>query len=182
MKDKIKTTAIDDGQFNREKDKETKLIATTTQGPIYIEDVKSTNITVNGLDSTKKIIQMIQNSGQIQQSKAILTNGTTAAGFNLINLKKINKETNKPVIAVLKKKPNREKVDKALQNTEKEKKRRKIIDKNPSYREHGEIYYSAVGIENKETEELLDKLIYRGNYPEPLRISHLIASGVTEHG
>ncbi len=182
MKDKIKVTAIDDGQFNREKDKQTTLIATTTQGPTYIENIESTTIKIDGLNSTQKIIQMIQNSNQIQQSKAILTNGTTVAGFNILDHKKINKETGKPIIATLKKKPNKEKVEKALQHTEKKEKRMKIIDKNPKYHQHGEIHYSTTGMKKEKAEKLLDKLTYRGNYPEPLRISHLIASGVTEYG
>lgn len=181
MKEKLKTTAIDDGAFNREKHEKTRIIATITQGPNHIEKVKSTTVEIDGDNATQKITQLA-NKPSIQQTNLILIHGTTVAGFNIIDTSKIYKDLKKPIITVLREKPNQEKIKKALKNTKNTEKKMKKIKNNPKYKKHKNIYYTAKGIEQKEAEKTLDKLTIQGNLPEPLRITHTIARGIThEH-
>jgi len=179
MKKQVRVTAIDDGRFNKYKDKKAEVIAVTTRGPLYIEKITKKKIEVDGNNSTDKLIQLVSSSNHVKNSKAVLIHGTTLAGLNIIDLNRFHKETNKPVVTILRDKPNQEKIKKAIEKSGSNGKKKQIIDKNPKYKHYKGIHYSAVGINSKQTEELLETITYRGNYPEPLRISHIVASGVT---
>lgn len=182
MKPKEKTTAINDGPFKREEQRETTATAVTTQKKLYIENIETTELKIDGKKATEKIIKLHNNSNHIKQSNLILLHGTTIAGFNIINVPKLHKKTQKPIITVLREKPNEQKIKKAIKNTKNHKQKLKTIKQNPKYKKHPEknIYYTNTGRAQKEAETTLERLIHKGNYPEPLRIARIITRAITE--
>jgi|GEM_PF-5122979 len=178
----IKTTAVADGSFNREKQKETTITAVTTQGKFYIENIETTRVKIDGENATNKIIELNNEKNSVKQSNLFLLQGTTIAGLNVINIPRIYEKTKKPVITVLSKKPSEEKIKKAIKKVENSEEKLKKLNENPKYRKHEEknIYYSSIGLNNKETERIIEKMIHKGNYPESLRITKKIARSITE--
>ncbi len=183
MKPKEKTTAVNNGSFKKQENEETTITAVTVQGKLYIENIETTKIKIDGTKATEKIIKLHSNSNHIKQSNNILLHGTTIAGFNILNIPKLHRETQKPVITVLRKKPDKQKIEKAIKNTKNHGKKLETIKQNPKYRKHPNknIYYTNTGIPKKEAEIKLERLIHKGNYPEPLRIARLITKAITKN-
>ncbi len=171
MKPNVRVLGIDDGAFSKS-DKTVLVVGALVRGKTELEAVMSATVTVDGNDATEKIAKMINNSKRKSQIKAVLLHGSTVAGFNLINLKELYRRTGKPVISVYRKKPDLEKVRKALEK----------IGKRPctlSFSEYSQGMFSSEGISKEDSRELLDSLLVRSSIPEPVRYAHVIASGVT---
>merc|ERR1712173_223269 len=71
-------------------------------------------LTRDGMDATDCICRMIIASKFYDQLHVVLLNGITFGGFNFCNIKDLSERLSKPVIAVMRKKPNFTKIRKAL--------------------------------------------------------------------
>ncbi|KKN24359.1 hypothetical protein LCGC14_0895600 [marine sediment metagenome] len=182
MKENPITIGFDDASFNlKSGSKTTYLIGVVCQGFRMAKVIKA-EIKIDGYDSTEKLIELVvENQKHVQY---ILTHTITFGGFNLINLRKIYKETEKPIIAI-----NDRNVDlKAVLNTLKQKfpknykqKVRNIINAGNLYQTKiqtagglSSLYFHKKGIKIHEVETLLQKTCIDSKLPECIRIAHLI--------
>lgn len=183
MKDEIRILGIDDGYFRKNIDKESLIVGVIMRGYKQIDGVLSNKITVDGDDSTDKIIEMIKRTKHYYQIRVIMTNGITLAGFNIIDMHRIYEELKLPIISVVRKKPNLEKFLEALKKTNNYEKKLNILKKLPEPKpvktKHGISYYQSVGLSDEECTEIILKTAKYSRIPEPVRVAHLIAMGVT---
>lgn len=181
IKKGIKIIGIACSSFNREKDAEVKIIGTIYRGSELIEGILSTVVTVDGEDATIKIAEMITNSDHFKQLKIIMTRGVTIAGFNFIDLKKLFELTKLPIISIVDRKPNMEKITAALLNLENGNYRLQIIEQNgypiplTSNPQEESIFVQYVGLKQEEMESIITNSTLLGKIPEPLRAATLIA-------
>jgi endonuclease V-like protein UPF0215 family len=142
-----------------------------------------TTVAIDGLDATEKVVSMINISPHRKQLRLIMLNGITVAGFNLVDIKKLNLETKLPVLALTHEKPDLESIRRALKKLPDFEKRWKIILEAGEIHEvtnkGTEIYLELAGISLSDAEEIIKLTSTRSCLPEPLRVAHLIASGVT---
>ncbi|NHJ31647.1 MAG: DUF99 family protein, partial [Asgard group archaeon] len=115
LKKGIKIIGIACASFNREKDEKVSIIGAIYRGSLLLEGVLRNQVTVDGNDATNKIFEMIQQSTHQQQLKLIMTRGVTIAGFNYIDLEQLHQLTDLPIISVVDREPNMEKIAEALQ-------------------------------------------------------------------
>jgi len=113
------------------------------------------------------------------QLQCIFLNGIAVAGFNVIDVKELNKKTKLPVVVIIRRKPNIEKIKKTLVKINKKSKIR-LIEKAGSVIPAGKIYMQITGISIEKAKEILKIVCTRSLIPEPIRMSHLIASGITD--
>ena len=106
IKEGIKVLGIACSSFNRENDKTVSVIGVVLRGIDFLEGVLKTTVTVDGLDATEKIIEMIEKSSHKNQLKCIITRGVTIAGFNYIDMLQIFEKTGLPVISIVDRQPN----------------------------------------------------------------------------
>lgn len=181
MKNQIRILGIDDSPFSFS-DKYSIIIGVIMRGGSYIEGVLSRKIEVDGDDGTFKCIDMVKKSKHNKQLKSILLNGINFCGFNVINIEKIYLETDIPVITVTRDKPNFEKIKNALiKNFSDWKNKFEIIEKGSLYKvdtNFNPIYIKCVGINFEEAKEIIKISTIRGVIPEPIRVAHIIASGI----
>ncbi|HDD71376.1 MAG TPA: DUF99 family protein [Candidatus Aenigmarchaeota archaeon] len=134
------------------------------------------------MEATQKIVKLINSSRHKQQLKVIMFDGITMAGFNLIDIKKVNEKTGLPVIVVNRKLPDLKKVENALKNFEDFEKRWKIVLNAGKLKEcrvkNKKIYFQAVGISDEDAREIIRLSATRSLIPEPLRVAHLIATAI----
>ncbi len=144
--------------------------------------METEKIKIDGDEATEKIIKIHKKPRYTEQINLILLQGTTIAGLNIIDIHKIQKETEKPVITTLKQKPSKKRIKKAIKNTENSEKKLEKIEKNPEYQKHPgkNLHYTSTGMKNEKAEIVIERLIHRGNIPEPLRIASVIAKGITK--
>ena len=84
------------------------------RGGSFIDGLLSVRIEKDGLDSTEKFSSSILHSRHYDQLSYIMLDGISFAGFNLVDIKKLNVATKLPVVAVQRKKPGMKKFTEAL--------------------------------------------------------------------
>lgn len=190
LKRQMRIVGIDEGSFEEKQAGEQVLtVGVVFRGADHIDGVLSTSVAVDGLDATEKIARMINASRQKFQLRAIMLDGVALGGFNLVDIQKLNEQTGLPVIVVIRRMPDLEGIYRALKNFSDEKQRRRILKKagqiheleinNPFLRKPNTLYYQLAGIEKEQAEALLELTTVRGVLPEPVRVAHLIAGGIT---
>jgi endonuclease V-like protein UPF0215 family len=184
IKEEIRILGVDDGPFTK-KDKEVIVIGVIFRGGEFIDGLLRTYVSVDGLDATEKLSEMINSSKHKQQLKVIMLDGITLGGFNIIDIKKLYSETKIPVIVINRKIPDLKSIKTALEkNFEDFEKRWKMILNAGKIKElkleKFSIYYQNLGLEDEETEEIILLSTKHAQIPEPLRVAHLIATGIVK--
>ena len=178
IKSGIKVIGWDDGPFRINEDRKTVLIGAITRGGDYLEGIEKTDILVDGKDATFKIIEATRKSKHFEQLRAILLDGITYGGFNVVDIKELNCETKLPVIVVSRNKTDFEALKTALKNLPDFESRWKIIEKaGKQERPEGlSLYLQESGIRLSKVKELVELTATHSNIPEPLRLANLISS------
>lgn len=176
-KREIRTLGIDDSPFKKFKKGNILVIGTIFRGGTLLDGILATKVAIDGNNSTKKLIQMINKSKFKPQLRCILLNGIALAGFNVIDIKELNQKTKIPVIVVIRKYPDFKKIEQTLKKINKQKKY-KLIQKAGPVEQIGKIYIQRKGITLKKAKEILKLTCTRSLIPEPIRVAHLIAGGV----
>ncbi len=179
IKDEIRVIGIDDSPFKKFKRGKVLVVGTVFRGGLFLDGILSTKVNIDGNDATKKLTDMINKCKFKPQLQCIFLNGIAVAGFNVIDVKELSKKTNLPVIVIIRRKPNIEKIKKTLIKIKKKSKIR-LIEKAGSVIPAGEIYMQITGIGIDKAKEILKIVCTRSLIPEPIRIAHLIASGITD--
>ena len=182
MKKEIRLLGIDDAPF-KFRDRKVGVIGVVMRGGKYLEGVIKKEAEIDGLDSTEKIIDMINKTRHKTQLKATLIDGIALGGFNVVDIEKVFSETNVPVITVTRDKPNNKKIELALKKHFSDWENRfDLITNGELYKiqtKHNPIFVKCAGICADETKEIIKISTIRGVIPEPIRVAHIIASGIT---
>jgi len=181
MKSQIRLLGIDDSPFTF-KEKYSSIIGVVMRGGEYIEGVLKDKVKIDGTNATKKTIKMIENTRHNKQLRAVLIDGVALGGFNLVDVEKIYNKTKIPVITITRDEPDIDKINKALKKHFSDwKKRVDLIKKERIHKiktKHNPIFITFVGINLKEAKEIIKISTIRGVIPEPIRVAHIIASGI----
>ncbi len=186
VKREIRVLGVDDGVFVPQKRGKALIVGVVYRGGLWLDGVMHTEIEVDGLDATEKIASMIKSSPHYAQLRVIMLNGLTFAGFNVVDIKRLYGETGLPVIVVSREKPNLDEIKKALEKLPHKEKRWKMIENagkllEVNVRNTGSsIYVQLAGLNEKDARKIVRITSTRSNIPEPLRVAHLIASGITQ--
>jgi len=186
IKPEIRVLGVDDGVFIPRSKGLVDVVGIVFRGGYWLDGVMRTEIEVDGLDATEKIASMITESPHYKQLRIIMLSGITFAGFNVVDIKELYSKTSLPVIALTRDLPKMEEIKQALENLpEKEKRWKAILNAGEIFevqtREGEEpIYMQIAGIEREDAEKIVKITSTRSNIPEPLRVAHIIASGLTK--
>ncbi len=176
-KREIRLLGIDDAPFDKFRDRKTIIIGTFFRGGKSLDGILSTTAQVDGSDGTGKIIKLVQKSKFRTQLKAILLDGISVGGFNVIDIEELHKKTKIPVITVMRRRPNSAKIYNALKKLKMGRKIRLLERAGPVY-EEGKIFIQFKGISLDEARKIIRISISRAYIPEPIRVAHLIAAGL----
>ncbi len=183
IKPEIRVLGIDDGKFIPHTKSDVLVVGVVFRGAYSIDGVMHTKVAIDGLDSTEKLASMINKSYHRGQLSLVMLNGVTFAGFNIVNLKELNLQTGLPVVALTNNKPNLEDINSALKNLpECDERRRLVLEAGPIYEviNHGTaVYIELAGISLSDAQKIINLTSTRSCLPEPLRVAHLVASGIT---
>ncbi len=184
VKREIRIVGIDDGMFTPHSEAMVDVVGVVFRGGYWLDGFMHTKVTVDGMDATEKLVQMITTSPHHKQLRVIMLNGVTLAGFNVVDLGGLHTKTNIPVIAVTRDQPDFKEIREALRHLPETNKRWKAIAKagkiiRVQTRENEEpIYAHTIGLDEETAQRILKTTSTRSNIPEPLRVAHIIASGL----
>jgi len=182
IKKEIRILGIDDASFNLYEDKKTILIGAIFRGGEWLDGVLKTEVAIDGNDATEKIAGMVKNTRH-KDLRVIMLDGITFGGFNVANIKKIYEETGLGVIVVVRKLPDFEEIEMVIKRYDyyeerKEGIRAAGIPRKVETRPGNFIYIQCSGIKFEDAEYIVKLSSTRSLIPEPIRVAHLIASGV----
>jgi len=181
IKKQIRILGIDDGPFRFDQ-KKTLVIGVVLRGNGYLEGVLKREIEVDGKDSTDVILDMIKKTRHRDQIRVIMLDGIALGGFNIVDIDRLYKECEIPVITITREKPDFDMILKTLQMKFSDwRERWNMVKDNKIYEietPHNPIYISCKGVSVEEAKEIIKISTIRGAIPEPIRVAHIIASGV----
>ena len=186
IKPEIRVLGVDDGVFIPHSKGLVDVVGVVFRGGYWLDGVMRTEVEVDGLDGTEKIASMIIESPHYKQLRIIMLSGITLAGFNVVDIKELYNKTGLPVIAITRDMPNMKEIEQAIERLPEKEKRWRAIQNagemiNVRTREEEEpIYMQTAGIEREDAEKIVKITSTRSNIPEPLRVAHIIASGLTK--
>ncbi|HLD59290.1 MAG TPA: DUF99 family protein [archaeon] len=179
MKQFCRVIGIDDGFFKPGTKTKTLLVGVIYRLGHTVEGIVSSEIKVDSFDSTKQIASMLNKKKFSSQISFIILSGVNFAGFNIVDIEKLFEKTKLPVIVVFRKKPRFEKIKNALKKIPHFKKRWALIEKAGRVFSFRKIFFQFYGCSEQEAKAVLRKTLLHSNLPEPIRLAHLIASGIT---
>jgi len=183
LKSQIRVCGIDDAPFefgNRES--KATVIGTIVRAPAYLEGVLRFEVSVDGDDSTANIQKALKGSRFCEQLRAVMIDGIALGGFNIVDIESLSSALGIPVITVTRDKPDMKLIHAALRKYfDDADKRIEKLSRSPIIElgtAHNPIYVSMAGIGIEEAREIIRSTTVRGVIPEPIRMAHIIASGL----
>ena len=182
VKTKTPIIGIDDGGFDRFSEDKSKVpvFGVVMKGAAYVDGIIQSQLERDDSQATKILTNMISASSHKPQIRAIFLQGVTIAGFGVIDIHHLWKMTNIPVIVVLRKYPNYQKIQSALE---------KVFDDNQvrwetikragepiKVQKNPQIFLQTAGISLENAFQLIKKCTVVGTIPEALRIAHFIGA------
>jgi endonuclease V-like protein UPF0215 family len=186
IKQEIRIVGVDDGVFVPHTKGLADVVGVVFRGGYWLDGVMKTEVAIDGMDATEKIAGMITSSSHHAQIRVVMLNGVTFGGFNVVDIKKLSELTGLPVVAVTRVKPNFADIRKALKHIPESERRWKIIENESDLirvktrRGEEPIFMQVAGIGREDAERIVKETSTRSNVPEPLRVAHLIASGLSK--
>ena len=178
IKPQIRILAIDDSPLIHEK---VTIIGAFFRGGEQLDGILRNEIKMDGMDATDVFIRMINNSKFHTQIRVILLDGVTYAGFNPVDITSLFNETGVPVISFMRSCPDLEKIKQALTNLPDSEKRWEIIlraGKIYKIKQENPVFFQICGLDKESAVKIITMTSTHSNIPEPLRVAHLIATGV----
>jgi len=187
VKPEIRIVGFDDGPFLTS-DNDTLLVGTIFRGGSWMDGLITNRVKVDGLDSTERITETVNNSPHKKQLRVIMLDGVTFGGFNIVDMEKLSMDTGIPVIAVVRDKPDFDSIEKALRKFDDYDARWKLIEKagpvrplevkNPKTGKLKKIWFQTSAIDAQTARNIIKISSTRSFIPEPLRVAHLIGQGL----
>ena len=185
IKPEIRVLGVDDGIFVPHTTGFAPIVGVVFRGGYWLDGVMSTKVKVDGFDATDRIASMTVNSPHYKQLRVIMLDGVTFAGFNVVDIKKLNEKTKLPIIVVTRDKPNFKEIHDALKHLPESEKRWKAvmnageIFKVTTRGKSEKVFIEAAGIREEDAKKIVRLTATRSSVPEALRVAHLVASGVS---
>lgn len=184
IKRELRIVGIDDDKLHPPKSKRSSLIGVIFRGGEWLDGVLRTTIKTDGTNATDKITKMIKGSSHYSQIRVLMLYGLTFAGFNVVNLKRLYERVERPVIVVMRDKPDYSKIEEAAKRLNDWEDRLRLIkdagEPIPvTTRENAApIYLQAHGIDIEDAVRIVKLASKRDSLPEPVRVANIIASSL----
>jgi len=180
----LRVVGVEDGGFFREPSggatQKALFVCVLLHGN-WIEDFQVDEITVDGLDASKKLVSMLHH----WTFHAVMLAGVSFAGFNLVDPMLVFEEFGKPVVIISRTKPDNVAVKNALlRHFEDWQIRWGIFERlglihEVSIINEVPLYVEVVGEDIEWANELIRASAACCRIPEPIRVARLIARGLT---
>jgi hypothetical protein len=180
LKPEIRILGIDDSPLISDS---ILVIGAIMRGGDWLEGVTRTYITRDGLDATERLAEMVMQSKHYAQVRIVMLNGVTMGGFNVVDTDELFRRTGIPVITIMRKLPDMDGIRRALVNLSEPEYRYSLILKSgkpievPMAR-GAPVYMQPIGIDEVAALQIVQDSATHSRIPEPVRVAHLIATGV----
>lgn len=144
-----------------------------------LDGVLSGKVRRDGANATDAMVRMIESSPFEDQVRAVLLQGIAVAGFNVVDVHGLAARLGVPVLVVARRAPRMARIRAALEKVSGGARKWRLIEAAGPMEALGSVFVQRVGLDRDEAMALLEATTLHGHLPEPLRLAHLIAGGVT---
>jgi endonuclease V-like protein UPF0215 family len=145
-----------------------------------LDGVLTGRVRRDGANATRRMVEMIRGSQFDAHVRAVLLQGIAVAGFNVVDIRALAAALSRPVLVVARRAPDLAAVRRALLNRVRGGGRKwRLVERAGPMERIGPVFVQREGVSREQAHELLRVTTLHGNLPEPLRVAHLIAGGVT---
>lgn len=170
---------FDDAPFARQHRGDVLLVGAVFAGT-RLDGVLSTRVRRDGVNATARLISCLTASRYFSQLQAVLLQGIAFAGFNVVDLDRLHRETGLPVLVIARRLPDLAAIRRALlEHVPGGTRKWRLVEAAGNMEALAGVCVQRCGISRTEAERLVTGLQLHGKLPEPLRMAHLIAGGVT---
>lgn len=178
---------FDDAPFEHAHRGDVSLIGTIC-ARTRLDVVLRSKVRRDGVNSTDAMLSLIQDTGRASHVQAVLLQGIAVAGFNVVDIHRMSETLSLPVLVVARRRPRMKAVFRALDALPGGAKKRALVEaagpmeELPAPRKGprtSSVFVQRAGLTRQAAIGLLRVTTLHGNIPEPLRLAHLIAGGVT---
>ncbi|RMG13036.1 MAG: DUF99 family protein [Deltaproteobacteria bacterium] len=174
--------AFDDAPFPRSHRGDVKVVGTLFSGP-RLDGVLWTKVRRDGTNSTRALIEATRRSRFYPQVQAVLLQGITLAGFNVVDLDRLHLALERPVLVVARKAPDLDAIRSALHTRVPGGARKwRLIEAAGPMEPAGRVWVQRRGIELETVRQVLKRFCLYSDVPEPLRVAHIIAGSLSPLG
>jgi hypothetical protein len=171
--------AVDDAPFAREHRGDVRVVGTAYAG-LRLEGILSARVRRDGTNSARVLAAMIGGSRFASHTKLVLLQGIALAGFNVVDLRALHEALGIPVLVVARRPPRLPAIRAALlDHVPGGAKKWALIEQAGPMEPIAGLMMQREGISAAAAAEVVTRLSIHGVIPEPLRVAHLIAGGVT---
>jgi len=170
---------FDDAPFERSHRGDVLVVGAVFAGN-RLDGVISTKVRRDGANAAQRLIDCLTGSRYFDQLQAILLQGIAFAGFNVVDLQRLHEATGLPVLVVARYLPDLLAIRKALlEQVPGGARKWRLIEAAGPMEPMAALYVQRCGITPENAARLLASLQQNSHLPEPLRVAHMIAGGVT---
>ena len=170
---------FDDAPFDRGHRGDVLVVGAVFAGD-RLDGVISTKVRRDGANAAQRLIDCLTGSKYFDQLQAILLQGIAFAGFNVVDLQRLHEATGLPVLVVARYRPDMQAIRKALlEQVPGGARKWRLIEAAGPMEPMAALYVQRCGITAENAARLLAGLQQNSQLPEPLRVAHMIAGGVT---
>ncbi len=175
-----RVVGVDDGAFARGSRRAVVALVFCSL-PERLDGVALTDVAVDGADATRRVADAIRASPHWDGVRAVLLDGATLGGFNVVDLARLAESVERPVVAVTPRAPQFPAIEAALRTyfPRDRGRRLRLLRSRPLFPVRlrtGRVFAAVSGATRVEAAALVRRATLEGVWPEPLRLAHLVAT------
>ncbi len=171
---------FDDSPFPRYYKGDIRVIGTVYTG-LRLDGIISGHIRKDGANATDNLALLIRGSKFASQIKLVMLQGIALGGFNVVDIHRLLDILGIPVLVVTRKAPDLKSIKAALLGGVAGGARKwKLIERAGEIEPVAGVFVQRAGLTLREAAQVIERFAVGGRIPEPLRVAHLIAGGVSQ--
>jgi endonuclease V-like protein UPF0215 family len=201
----VNVIGFDDGPFAREHRGRVLLVGAVCAGT-RLDGLVSGHVRRDGTDATRRMIDLIRGSQFEANVRAVMLQGIAVGGFNVVDVHELSATLEVPVLVVMRRQPDLDAMRRALFSDVPRMRPRvrgatrkwRLIERagpvellggagtTPSRArptglrsEGARLWVQRVGLSAEAARALVQDTTLHGRLPEPIRVAHLIAGGIS---
>jgi hypothetical protein len=169
------TLGIDDGPFDKFASARVPIVGVMMEGPDLVEAVARTEFAVDGDGVTEFLADWVRSLRFHPALQAVFLGGITIAGLGVIDIRALSDRLGVPVLAVNRRDPSENRVGEALAAAGLEERAPLLEATPPPVRVDDHLFVACAGASADDAVRLVRASRAKSEFPEPLRLAHVIA-------
>jgi len=175
----LRAIGFDDAPFEKRHGAIVPIVGVVCAGTRF-EGLVAGKVRKDGLSATREVERLLLGGKFLPQIHLVLFDGVAFGGFNVIDLERLSKSLRRPCVAVMRKAPDLEGVERVIRRLPSASRRLAMLRRAGDVHARPPYHFQVQGGDPDEIGEALVRLTHIGHVPEALRIAHMIGGAMVK--